>query len=256
MDLNMFFEIGELNARLNSYKKKKEKSINLSAEQLLKAEKPYLALSGGKDSVAMAYLVDEAAKRVNKDFRMWIHISSASFPGTLETAQKVAKQINRPLDVYDGGDAFKFLSNKQKAIFGKNGVYFDSVRSYAKDKDLVFTGVRAFESKRRSRAVKAKGQVFYSKSMGGITVCQPLAYFRLEDVAAVMAEYNGIMHPIYSKMPINNEKNAMNEEHWIRLGYTIQKDLWNRGTALFIKINYPEIFEKLAEKDPNINNYI
>lgn len=241
---------------MNQYRAKKEKAIDVCCECLEKSDFPYVALSGGKDSVAMAFIVAEASRKVTKPVRLWTHVSDASFPGTIETCRAVSDALNIPLDIYDGGCAYQRVSDKKKMSFGKSGVFFDSIREYADDKDLAFVGVRANESKRRMSAAKAHGQVFFSKSMGGVVVCNPLLWFRLEDVAAALYEYRAPIHPIYKKTQIDTGRNAFREDMFIRLGYITSKDLLNKGTAVFLKVNYPDKFNSLAEVYPEIRLWV
>lgn len=255
MNIHDLLEIGRIKSKSLRYKQLKEKAINTSAELLLKHNNPYLAISGGKDSVAMAFIVNEASVMVNKSFRLWCHASDASFPGTIETVRKVAETINKPLDIFESNKAFEYVKSKQKKSFGKTGVFFDSVREYAEDKDLCFVGVRAYESKRRMNAAKAHGMVYYSKDMGDITVCNPLQWFKLEDVAAALYEFNAPLHPIYYKHSIDG-KNKFGEDQFIRLGYITSKDLLSKGTAVFLKLNYPDIFNKLCKEFPQIREYV
>lgn len=242
---------------MKQYKTLKQKAIDICCECFEKADRPYLALSGGKDSVAMAFIVNEAAKKCGKDFRMWAHISDASFPGTLETCKAVSEMTGRVLDIYESEkSSFSFIGNKKKQSFGKSGIFFDSVRDYARDKDFVFVGVRAYESSRRMTAAKVHGQVFFSKSMGNVTVCHPILWFRLIDVAAALVEYNAPIHPIYRKAPIKDYMNSFAEDSFIRLGYITSKDLLNEGTAVFLRVNYPDKFNELAQVYPEIRLWV
>lgn len=252
-----FIKVGRVRTKMPQYRDKKRRAIEVSAEQLEKAKAPYLSLSGGKDSVAMAFIVWEASKLAKRPFRMWTHISDASFPGTLETCQSTAKRIGMPLDVSESEkSAFDYLSEPKKQSFGKGGVFFDAIREYATGKDLSFVGVRARESKRRMSAANAHGQVFYSASMGNVTVCHPILWFTLEDVAAVLWEYDAPIHPIYRKAPVGSYVNSFGEDSFIRLSYITSKDLLNKGTAVFLKINYPEQFFKLSEAWPEIKVWV
>lgn len=256
MDFNEYMERGKLNSLMSNYKRKKAKAIEVCSEQLLTHKNPYVALSGGKDSVAMAFIVNEAAKKIKKDFMLWSHISDASFPGTIETCQVVADMTNRKLDIYESTTAFENMNNKQKQKFGKSGVFFDSIREYAQNKDLSFVGVRANESKRRMKAAKAHGMCFYSKSMGDIDVCNPIQWFSVYDVASVLYEYNAPIHPIYKKFSIDDRNNSNGEPIFIRLGYITSKDLLDKGTAVFLKYNYPDIYNKLMQVFPDIRNFV
>lgn len=256
MNLQEFLEIGRVRSKMDVYRRKKEKAVALCVEALEKYNQPYAALSGGKDSVAMCFIADEAAKMCGKSFRIWSHLSDASFPGTEETCREVARMTGRPLDLdVCPTSAFDALQNRQKQAFGKTGVFFDAVRRYASDKDLSFVGVRAGESKRRRRAANVHGPLFYSKSMGDVTVCHPLLYFKLEDVAAALYEYGAPIHPIYGMAPLDFGLNSQGEENFIRLSYLTSRDLLNKGTAEFIKLNYPAEYAKLVRAWPEIRMF-
>lgn len=258
MNINDFLEIGELHSKSIRYQKKKMDAISLCIQQLKAHKNPYVSVSGGKDSVAMAFLVDEAAKIANKDFVYWAHISDASFPGTKEIILKLSQMTQREVIFSESErSAFENLANsKQKRRFGKSGIFYSAVRAFARDKDLSFVGVRAYESKRRMKAAKVNGSTFHSTAMGSVDTCYPLLWFRLEDVAATLTEYNAPIHPIYHKMDVNPSKNANDEESWIRLGYATSRDLMNKGTVLFIKLNYPDIYQKLISAAPEFAAYV
>lgn len=256
MTFDEFLNCGKVRAKSESYKRKKEKAIQLCVENLRESNRPYVALSGGKDSVAMSFLVNDAAKIAGKNFLLWTHISDASFPGTIETCQKVSEMLNRQLDVSEcEQSAFELLTVDPVKKFGKDGIFFSEVRKYAKDKDLCFVGVRANESKRRMKAAKAHGMSFYSKSMGDITTVNPLQWFDLYDVSAVLHEYNAPIHPIYKKLTVDNGNNSNGEPYFVRLSYITSKDLWDKGTLVFIKINYPEIYNKLVISCPDVSRF-
>ena len=257
MQIDDFIEIGRLHSQSARFKEKWKKAVLLCAEQLTAHQSAYVACSGGKDSNVLVYLVAEAAKTAGKSFKVWSHISDASFPGTEETVKKVCEAAGVTPDIFHSPySAFERVStDKQKRAFGKSGAYFDSVREFAKDKDLCFTGVRAFESKRRMRAARVKGQVFRSESMGHIDCCYPLLWFRLEDIAAATYKFSIPVHPIYRKQPIDMGKNSNGEDRFIRRGYITPRDLLDKGTVVFLTVNYPDILKKLRKFFPDIGNY-
>lgn len=256
MTIEEFYEIGEIRSKSQKFLKKLNDSIDLCAEQLKNHKSPYVALSGGKDSGVLTYIVNEAAKKTGKDYRIWSHVSDASFPGTVETVNKIAESLGKTVDYYSSKySALETVSKtSQKRKFGKSGVFYDSIRQYAADKDLSFVGVRASESKRRKRAANVHGQTFHSSSMGNVDVCYPLLWFRLEDIAAATVMFNIPLHPIYKKQSIDPGKNVNGEDCFIRLGYITSRDLLDRGTAIFLKLNYPDIFAKLQNVYPDIRN--
>lgn len=256
MTIDEFYEIGEIRSRSKKFQKKLNDAVDLCADQLEKHMSPYIALSGGKDSGALAYIVDRAARKTGKGYRIWSHVSDASFPGTVETINEIARRLGREVDFYESRySAIERISEtKERRKFGKSGVFYDSVREYASDKDLSFVGVRTSESKRRKKAAKVHGQIFHSNSMGDVDVCYPLLWFRIEDVAAATVMFDIPMHPIYKKQTIDTGKNANGEEYFIRLGYITSRDLLDKGTGVFLKLNYPDIFAKLQKIYPDIRN--
>lgn len=63
MTIDDFVKIGALRSGMRQYTEKRDKAIRLCEEQFRTHKRPYVAISGGKDSVAMAYIVDTAARR-------------------------------------------------------------------------------------------------------------------------------------------------------------------------------------------------
>ena len=57
------------------------------------------------------------------------------------------------------------------------------------------------------------------------------------------------LHPIYEKW---HDKGFEK----IRLGYITAQDLQELGTVVFLKKNYPEIFNKLSKFNPNVRKYV
>jgi 3'-phosphoadenosine 5'-phosphosulfate sulfotransferase (PAPS reductase)/FAD synthetase len=105
------------------------------------------------------------------------------------------------------------------------------------------------------QAAKAHGMVFRSQSMGNIDVVNPLQWFTIYDVFSVLAEYDAPVHPIYKKFAVDNHNNANGEPLFIRLGYVTAKDLMDKGTVLFLKVNYPELYSKLVQANPDVSRF-
>ena len=262
MTLDNFLEIGSIWSASNQFLRKLQNSKEIVKEQLLKYDKPYICLSGGKDSVVMAFLIADVIQHDIKDYKgdiiLWGHVSDASYPGTIETMEKVSSQTGIKL-ILDTSpvSAFEVLDDSVVKQFGKQGYFFDAIENCINtyERNLSFIGVRADESRRRMRAVKAHGMTFTSNVPTFCNICYPLAWYKLEDVAALTYMYNTPIHPVYSKVDTRLKYNCT-DEGWIRLGYLTAKDLLNQGSAVFIKRNYPEQFEKLAQHYPEIRNYI
>ncbi len=245
-------EIGEVAMQLSSFKKKEDRAKQSIKDAFNRCENPYMAISGGKDSVAMAGLVNEVAKEMDRDFVLWGHLSDASFPATEEVIKLTGEKIGRKVIIdWSPVSAFDVVGRGSEVLFGKQGYFFDAIKNFVETekKDLAFIGVRAYESKRRMKAVKVHGMNFESNVPTYCKICYPLAWYKLEDVAASIVKYDMPVHPIYFKKCIDKTT-------WIRLGYVTATDLLNKGTAVFLKLNYPEMYRKLAEAYPEVKNYV
>lgn len=250
MNLDDLMEAAEIYSRSTRFKKKLDDTLYLCKEVLKAHDRPYIACSGGKDSAVMARVLQETGFKMP----LWAHVSDASFPGTKEYLQDLSILTKFPLELSEC--PFSALetaaTSPERQKFGKSGVFYSEVRKYAQDKDLAFVGVRGYESKRRMKAAKIHGSVFHSKSMGNVDVCYPMLWWKLEDVLAAAFKFSLPLHPIYSKVAIDLGKNANGEYKFIRLGYITSKDLLDKGTALFLKLNYPDIFVKYSAVYPDI----
>lgn len=258
MTFDDFILQGEICRKMTVYIEKRKKAVETAKNAISEHRKTYVSVSGGKDSVACACIADEAARACGKDIVLWAHVSDASFPGTEETIQKLADMLGREVVFSRSeGSAYDALKNPQRREFGKTGVFFDAIRAWVDESgcDLCITGVRAYESLRRMKAAKVHGTVFPSQVGGGVDVCNPITWFRLEDVAAALVEYNAPIHPIYRKCPTRTDRNRFSEDGFIRLGYITSRDLLNMGTAAFIRVNYPEQWQRLCEAWPEARQF-
>ena len=247
-------EIGEINVKSTSFRRKLETARNIVREALSSHVSPYVAVSGGKDSIAMLGIVNDVALEMRRDFEVFAHLSDASFPGTEETIVNAVDKLGRRavLD-WSPVSAFDVMGRPGSwSHLGKKGYFFEAIKNYVTStkRDLAFVGVRASESSRRRRAIRIHGCIFQTKTPSPITLCYPLAWFDIKDVAAAIIYYDLPIHPIYSKNPIGED--PLN----IRLGYATAKDLLSHGTAVFIKVNYPDIFTKMAAYWPEIRRYV
>lgn len=239
-------------AKLPQFECRVRKAKDFAKQAFEISERPYLSISGGKDSVATAIIVNNVATQLNRDFILWAHVSDASFPGTTETIQAIATKINRKLILSESSvSAFDVLKarNAVKA-FGKSGYFFDAIREAvaAHEFDLAFVGVRASESARRKKAVKALGSLFRSEHTNQ-WVCYPLSWFHVNDVFALILREDFPLHPIYFK------RHPSGDCRHIRLGYLTAQDLMHRGTLAFIRDNYLEQYQKIIQARPEFSVY-
>jgi 3'-phosphoadenosine 5'-phosphosulfate sulfotransferase (PAPS reductase)/FAD synthetase len=239
-------------ARLKSieFAKKEERAISAIREIFEKYKNISLSISGGKDSVAMLGIVNRVANEMQKDFVLWVHVSDASFPGTIETIKECSAITKRRLIIDESPvSAFDVIPEGEVRAFGKKGYFFSAIKKFVETNriDAQFIGVRAWESKRRRKACFAHGQIFSTTVPTKCITCFPIAWYQVEDVSASIIKYGLPFHPIYS-MKGDSTK--------IRLGYVTAKDLLTKGTAHFIKNNYQELFNKLQKHFPEVRQYV
>lgn len=238
---------------LPTFKRKVEKAKEFIREAFSISTHPYLACSGGKDSIAMFSLVDEIAIELNRQYIVWGHLSDASFPFTQETIEESCFMSKKAIQYLDFSPVSAFDVIKDSVSqFGKKGYFFNAIADFQKKSrcDLAFIGVRASESARRKKAVKIHGHLFES-SVTGIRqkCCYPLAYWNVDDVFAQILISGYPLHPIYSK------RHHLGDIRKIRLGYLTSQDLLNIGTVGFIRDNYPQQYQQLILACPKFANY-
>ena len=82
-------EIGEVAQLLPMFRRKLERSKALVRRALSEHKAPYIAISGGKDSIAMLGIVSDVAREMRCDNLLaWAHLSNANYPGTTETIRE------------------------------------------------------------------------------------------------------------------------------------------------------------------------
>lgn len=118
------YEMGEIRRKSEKFLKKLDSAINICKKQMEEHKSPYVALSGGKDSGVLAYIVNEAARETGRDYRIWSHVSDASFPGTVETVKKIAESLKKEV-LFELGVAFlklfDLLGSEDIAVIHFNG---------------------------------------------------------------------------------------------------------------------------------------
>ncbi len=244
MDLRL---AGRWHMLTGAFARRYNAAVEIAIQGFRRCERPYVSVSGGKDSVAMAAVVDGAARSLGRDYVLWCHVSDASFPGTEEVVRELADKLQREL-VMDRSpvSAFAVVGQQSARQFGKTGYFFEAIRRCVEEGgyDLAFVGVRAAESLRRTRAHRVWGPIFETTVPVWHIKCHPIARWSIEDVAATLVAQDLPIHPIYDKIPVG--------QRCIRLGYVTALDLLDKGTAVFLRLNYPDLYARLAASYPQV----
>jgi 3'-phosphoadenosine 5'-phosphosulfate sulfotransferase (PAPS reductase)/FAD synthetase len=247
----MLDQLGKYHCKTGVFKKRLYNAVEVAKAAFEISENPCLNISGGKDSVAMLAVVSEAAKQLKRSFKAWIHISDASYPETIETTLKACELCDVELIISESPiSAFDVNFQKEVKKFGKEGVFFSEIKKNIEGNnfDLCFIGNRMYESKRRLKACLAHGEIYNTTVPTKHICCTPIMRFKVEDVAATIELYKLPWHPIYFKW---------HDRNWdkIRLGYITAQDLMEMGTIVFLKTNYPDLYNKLSKFNPKIRQY-
>lgn len=248
----MLKQLGNIHKDTRLFKRNLDRAINIALSALKIAKNPCVNISAGKDSIAMLAVVSEAAIKINKSFKAWIHISDASYPETIETAKKACELCDVELLISESPiSAFSIDFSNEVKKFGKEGVFFSEIKKNIETNnfDVVFIGNRMHESKRRLKACLGNGAIYNTTVPTKHICCTPIMFYKLEDVAATIQYFNLPLHPIYEKW---HDKGFDK----IRLGYITAQDLQEFGTIVFLKKNYPQIFNKLSKFNPNVRKYV
>jgi 3'-phosphoadenosine 5'-phosphosulfate sulfotransferase (PAPS reductase)/FAD synthetase len=242
--------VGPLRAAAPAWRSRLERTRRTVRAVLADSARPYVSISGGKDSIAMLGVVAEVARELRREIVAWAHVSDASFPGTRETCVEACARVGVPLHLDESPvSAFEVVGQQSRQRFGKEGFFFGAIAAWvARGYDVAFVGVRAAESRRRRTAARVHGEVFETSVPVRHRRCHPLLWWSIEDVAAALWHYRLPIHPIYGKAALDRVP--------IRLGYVTALDLLASGTAVFLRRHYPREFARLAAAYPEVRTYV
>jgi 3'-phosphoadenosine 5'-phosphosulfate sulfotransferase (PAPS reductase)/FAD synthetase len=212
-------------------------------------QKIALSFSGGKDSLTCAIL----CKQLNLTPELVWFNSGYEFPETDSFVKAAAEKL---------GFNLREINPKIDPLIAKlTAGYFDLTAinkvnkeilkpwwNTNKEYDLVITGIRVQESRARKMTIGVNGTYFFNKSFKAFS-CYPVAYLDANDIFSFITHSDYEYHPIYLKA------NTIPEREWIRVNWYILS-IGERGFYLFLKRNYPEQFNFLVTKCPEIRSYL
>lgn len=239
-----------LHARLPVHQRRVSAAREVVRSWLSLSRSPYVAVSGGKDSVAMLHLVQSMSPNLLPV--LW-HDSGVEWPGTEEVIQRL--QSDGLIDVlYVVRPDHDVIDLKRQQIAGKISAktkdrlaLFDPVSRavQAFEFDGAAIGLRAEESHARAMDGLTHGPVYRRKD--GILRCLPLLRWAWQDVYAYIASHRLPLHPIYSAPLLNLEHRGR-----IRLSWWASTDHHRHGEIAWVRDNYPEIYHRLRIAFPEI----
>ena len=180
----------------------KEGDLSRKISRLLKNRQPFVLFSGGRDSLAALVYLKNIAENVGNNVVAVHADTTVGLPCNIKYIKKICRLIKVKLVIVrPKNDYFTLAERWGLPRFQarwcchalKIGPVNDYLKNQQKDK-IVFDGIRAEESKRRSEIEFIK----YDKKFGYLT-CHPLLYWTREDVKAYL-EKNGLpINPAYKQ---------------------------------------------------------
>jgi 3'-phosphoadenosine 5'-phosphosulfate sulfotransferase (PAPS reductase)/FAD synthetase len=200
-----------------------------------------VAVSGGKDSVAMAHLVAEFCH----PFILW-NDSGLELPESGNVVQALAEKLGCEL-IIAKGDGMEIKLAKERGEKGaarkdtaREALVLPTIRAlHAHGIVLEFVGLRSNESQGRRDIIKRYGPVHDNKGWQVVTAW-PMRNWHSEDCLAYIDEFGLPLHPAYLRG--DPDKRASIRVSWV---WDSLRD--NDGGLEYIRRWYPDIFRRLRE---------
>lgn len=248
--------------------------------------KLFCSLSGGKDSAAMAAILEQAGLAETVPL-VYAH-SRLNFPDTPATVEAIADRLNMELRVIEPDSIDKQIDDAcraygtvkpQPSVGGYTEI--DLLAAIPKDKDITdclkyvyracaagnmlvaytyeegfdgsFVGLRAEESSGRERYARYHGSVHRSRIDGKFVVCPLLGWTGMDVMAYVQAREIPL-HPFYRAA---YESGLCDEDpDKLRVDLTITPGFISaHGAIALIARVYPDFFRELVAVRPELRTY-
>jgi len=239
-----------LHAKTLDFIQKVDDAHKIIQKALMIMEKPYLSFSGGKDSTVMLHLV---LKHI-PDITVVYWDAGASFPDTEQLIKRVQKEWNINFIRYKTEpimNVFRTYGIDHPDIEHKTMIatVYNPIHGLLKKHrfDGVFVGLRKEESFGRRQLIKHKGRVFWNNTYKLIE-CLPVANFTVKDIWAYITFFNLPYNTVY-------DKTTMQHRNEIRTSYWCGESAREFGRWMWLKKNYPELYNKFASEFPEVRQY-
>ena len=237
-------------ARTPRYKTTVNTAKHTIADALKRMKKPYVSFSGGKDSLVMLHMILKQNPRIPIVY----FDADASYPDTDRFLDELATEWNlnfhrmktRPIM-----DVFREHGIKHPRIEEKTmetTVYAPVTElTHTHRYDGEFVGLRSEESTPRRQLITYRGQTFYNKSHGSLE-CLPVAHFAVMDVWAYITSHNLPYNPVY-------DRTTMRPRNEIRVSYWCGESAREFGRYVWLRKEYPELYNRFATEFPEIREW-
>lgn len=236
-------EMYQLRALHPTFRRRVEDAWITIEDFLAACDAPYVAFSGGKDSLALLILLSRMGRT---DVPIFTQADDLDWPDKEEFCKSVVARLGFTDYSYEWSE----VSAIEQLVDGKDkvsGTFSHVYKRYVQERQRngVLMGLRSEESKGREWLRKVRGKVYEAK---GELRCIPLADWSGEDAfALIVSTQTPYMH-VYDK---DDEK----PPHKIRFSWMASPDFFNRGNVGFLKRHYPQLFNRFAARYPEARRY-
>lgn len=246
-----------LHARTRPFARRVEAARRLIGDGLARCERPYVACSFGKDSLAMLHLV----QTIRPEMPVVFHDSGVELPGSYALRDRLLVEGRLPnfetcaprRPVWDllraqreriGSDDLRDRSRMDRqALFAVIDEHV-TTRGY----DAVLLGLRKAESRSRRLLLSARGAIFANVARRVLTIC-PLADWSGDDVFAYLMTHDQPLHEAYTQLRF------VDDPARARVSWWADDTLARRGRLVWLRYYYPDLFNRFAAEFPEIKQY-
>lgn len=257
MDWDNYLRLWEGHAKTSAYLRRWDRACEHAARGITHG-RFYCALSGGKDGVAVAAVVNVAC---GHDVMLAHAHTELNTPGMLETAERTAELLDMDLDVFEPDrDIWQWLRSWPKQYSLREREHrreFDRLFAsgnmlvayqYANGFTGAFSGVRADESKGRRLNRMFRGHL-YQLAKDASWMCNPIGDWSARDVFACAVSRGLPIHPYYrlalEQLEIDPESPGS------RVDCVVPREEVTRlPAALPLRVLYPDLYRRITAIRP------
>lgn len=240
-----------LYSRLGAFRRKVDKARQLITDFLSRCEHPYVAFSGGKDSTVVLHLARQLEPEIQAQFghEEWVLPETLALINATPNVIKTALQ-DRHSEIFTAWSGGKMTVPKDVLwIDTEQFTEFDYHRRLL-GFDGALLGLRAEESTTRRFHLKRNGALFFCQKHGAWE-CNPLAWWSVSDVWAYIVGNDVPYNAAYDKLaslgvPLERQ----------RVGPITVERVLGYGQVAYLKMGWPELWNRLAAEFPLIRKYV
>lgn len=228
-----------LHARLPVYRRHLQKAQEIVRKALKQCQKPYVAFSGGKDSTVTADIV----RRFLPDIPCIWGDDEWYLPETKAYIDRCKKRGINVIQIKNKTKHTDFFTSHEKG--GIKHSEWIKKQGY----DAVFMGLRAEESNSRRIMLRKYGPVHKAKD--GLLHINPIAWWTIDAVWAYIVSNNLDYNKAYDRL---SELGIPPKKQ--RIGPLAVDRVLQFGQISILKRGWPDLFQRFADKYPEVKQYI